>query len=130
MAKVVKAPKIIITIPAYNEEKTLSSIISGINSVMRKTKHHYEIQVVDDGSTDRTAQIAKSLGAIVYSHPKNYGLARAFTTEVEKAIENGADIIVHTDADGQYAAEDIPKLIAEVQRGSELVLGSRFLGQI
>ncbi len=122
--------KIVVTIPAYNEEKTLGKVISDIARVMDGEKYTYEILVVDDGSKDRTAEVAKKAGAKVYSHPKNYGLAEAFRTEIEKSLEHKADVIVHTDADGQYRAEEIPKLVREIENGAELVLGSRFRGKI
>ena len=122
-------PKVIVTIPALNEEKTIGGLISRIHKTL-KGKYNYEIQVVDDGSTDRTAEISRKEGAFVVSHPKNYGLAKTFNTEMENCISKKADIIVHIDADEQYLPEEIPRLISEVEKGSELVLGSRFLGKI
>ena len=121
---------IIVTIPAYNEEKTLQEVLSDIKKVMSDKQYDYKILVVDDGSKDKTAEVAKNAGAIVVSHPMNYGLAEAFKTEMKKCLELGADIIVHTDADGQYRAEEIPNLIEEVKKGNDLVLGSRFMGKI
>jgi len=122
--------KVFITIPAYNEEKTIGKVIHEIKKVMQKTKYDYGILVVDDGSTDMTASTAKKIGAVVYSHPRNYGLADVFRTEVEKCIKHKADVIVHIDADGQYRASEIPKLVREIENGYDLVLGSRFLGHI
>jgi len=120
--------KIIIGIPAYNEEKTIERTIKDIQKVMKN--YNYQILVVDDGSNDKTVEIAKKLGAIVHSHPKNYGLAETFRTEIEKALELKFDIFVHTDADAQYPAKYIPKLIKKVEEGYDLVLGSRFKGKI
>lgn len=123
--------KIVITIPAYNEEGTIRGVVKGVNEVMLNTKYEYIINVVDDGSTDNTAKVAKNAGANVYSHPYNYGLAETFKTEIERALKENPDIIVHIDADGQYQSEDIPKLIEPIISGkSDLVLGSRFLGTI
>ncbi len=122
--------KIIVTIPAYNEEKTLPLVIADIKAVLKGVKHKSEILVVNDGSTDRTADAAEKAGAIVHSHPKNYGLGEAFRTEVEQALKLKADLIIHTDADGQYVAEEIPRLLEKIESGSELVLGSRFKGRI
>ena len=122
--------KILVTIPAYNEEKTIGILISRIHKVMRSNRYNYQILVVDDGSSDKTVKVAKTAKAIVYSHPKNYGLAETFRTEIEKSLELGADVIVHIDADIQYQPEEIPKLIKEIQDGYSLVLGSRFLGKI
>lgn len=122
--------KIAVTIPAFNEEQTLGAVLQEIKKVMDEHKYDYFINIVNDGSTDKTAEIAKSFGAFVVSHPYNYGLAEAFKTEIKACLEKGADVIVHTDADGQYPAEDIPKLIKEIENGNDLVLGSRFLGRI
>ena len=123
--------RIIITIPAYNEEDTIGNVISEIKQVMDKTEYEYKIMVMNDGSTDNTANVAKNADALVYSHPYNYGLAETFRTEIEKALENNAEIIVHIDADGQYRADEIPKLIKPIEnKEADLVLGSRFLGTI
>jgi len=121
---------IIITIPAYNEANSIERVIRSIKKVMDSQKYTYNILVVDDGSKDKTAEIAKKLGAIVYSHPKNYGLAETFKTEIEKCLELKADVIVHIDADGQYLPKEIPLLIKEIENGYDLVLGSRFKGKI
>ncbi|MBW2967129.1 glycosyltransferase family 2 protein [Candidatus Woesearchaeota archaeon] len=122
--------KIAITIPAYNEEKTLPKVLAEIAGVMKKTQYTYSLFVVDDGSKDKTAQVARKAGAKVCSHRTNYGLARAFQTEIKQCLDAGADVIVHTDADGQYMARDIPLLIKEVEKGYDLVIGSRFAGRI
>lgn len=122
--------KIIVTIPAYNEEKSIARIIKEIKQAMDSRKYNYQVLVLDDGSKDHTAEVAKKSGAVVYSHPKNYGLAETFKTEMEKALQMKADIIVHIDADGQYMPSEIPKLIDEVNKGNDLVLGSRFKGYI
>ena len=122
--------KVAVTIPAYNEGKSIGALIKKIKEVMNRGKYSYEILVVDDGSKDETAQAAKKAGAVVYSHPKNYGLADSFRTEIDKCLERKADIIVHIDADLQYRPEEIPKLLKEIQNGCDLVLGSRFKGKI
>lgn len=122
--------RVIVTIPAYNESKTLGTVIKNIKTVMDKAKYNYKVQVVDDGSRDNTSEIAKAAGAIVFRHPYNCGLADTFRTELKKAVEQKADIIVHTDADGQYDPNAIPSLIKEVENGYDLVLGDRFKGGI
>ena len=123
---------IIVTMPAYNEENTIGKAIKDVQNVMNKSKykHKYNILVVDDGSSDKTADIAKKAGAIVYSHQKNYGLAECFRTEIEKCLELKANVIAHIDADLQYKPGEIPKLLKEIENGYDLVLGSRFKGRI
>ncbi len=122
--------KIVVTIPAYNEEESIGKVIEDIKEVMSKKGYNYKLLIVDDGSKDKTAEIARQKGAIVVSHYANLGLAEAFRTEIKKSLEMGAGIIVHTDADGQYQAKDIPLLVEEIKRGYDLVLGDRFSGGI
>ena len=122
--------EIVVTIPAYNEEKTIGKLTSNINEVMKNNKYKYKILVIDDGSKDNTVKAAKKNGAIVFSHPKNYGLAETFKTEIEKCLDLKADVIVHIDADAQYLPKEIPKLVNEIENGYDLVLGSRFKGKI
>src|SRR3989344_3104669 len=85
--------KIVVTIPAYNEEGTIGQAIARIKKSL-KGKYDYRVLVLDDGSSDKTANISKKNGAIVLSHPRNLGLAEAFRSEIEKSLEMGADIIV------------------------------------
>ena len=122
--------KTIITIPAYNEENDLGRVLEEIKSVMSKTNYYYSIQVVDDGSKDKTVDVAKKQGVIVYLNKRNLGLAETFQRELEYCLKSKADIIVHTDADGQYNPKNIPELIKKVEEGYDLVLGSRFQGKI
>lgn len=121
--------KIAITIPAYNEEETIAAVISDAKKALEK-KYVCDIIVVDDGSTDKTAEKARKAGATVYTHPRNYGLAETFKTEMQKAIEHKADIVVHIDADAQYDAQDIQRMLSKLGEGYDLVLGSRFSGRI
>ncbi|ABA87307.1 undecaprenyl-phosphate glycosyltransferase, putative [Syntrophotalea carbinolica DSM 2380] len=118
--------KLIIQIPCYNEEQTLEIALRqlprslpGIDCV--------EWLIIDDGSTDRTVEVARACGVDhIVSHPRNLGLARAFMTGLEAALKAGADIIVNTDADNQYEASDIPKLLEPIlQQRAELVIGAR-----
>jgi glycosyltransferase involved in cell wall biosynthesis len=124
------AMKITVTVPAYNEAKSIGRLIKGIKDVMSSNKYNYNVLVVDDGSIDNTAEVAKKSGAIVYSHPKNYGLAETFKTEIKKCLKLKSDVIVHIDADGQYLPKEIPRLLKEIKNGYDLVLGSRFKGKI
>ena len=118
--------KLIITIPAYNEEETIAKVIKeiprsieGINEV--------KVLVINDGSTDRTVEIAEEAGAdYVISNPGNQGLALSFRKGLENALKLGADIIVNTDADFQYNQTEIPKLIRPIlENKAEMVIGNR-----
>lgn len=122
--------KVIITIPAHNEEEKIGKVVADIFSILKEKSIDGEVIVVDDGSMDHTAQIATEKGAYVVSHPIKLGLAESFRTEVKTCLSRGADIIVHIDADSQYSPEEIPKLLKEIEDGYDLVLGSRFLGTI
>ncbi|MAF99191.1 MAG: hypothetical protein CMH61_01120 [Nanoarchaeota archaeon] len=117
--------KVIISIPAWNEEKTLPRVLEEIKDVMKLTNYNYDILIVDDGSEDGTIEVAKKHGALVFA--KNHtGLAGQFKAEMKECLRLKADIIVHTDADGQYHPKHIPELIKKVEDGYDLVLGSRF----
>ncbi len=117
-------------IPAFNEEKTLGKVIDEIPSSMAGISQ-IQVLVIDDGSTDKTAAVAKQKKALVLKHLSNQGLAFAFRDGMDKALELGADIIVNTDADFQYNQKQIPLLIQPILEGkADLVLGSRFRGRI
>ncbi len=123
--------KVVVTIPSFNEEKTIGKVITNIKKVMGENKLNYNILVIDDGSKDKTREIAEKVGATVFSHPINYGLAETFRTEMKKALELNPNVIVHIDADGQYLASDIPRLIKPItNKKADIVLGSRFKGKI
>lgn len=123
--------KLIIQIPCYNEEHSLAGTleclpksIPGIDRI--------ELLVIDDGSTDATAQVARRLNvAHIVQLPRHVGLAQAFVAGLEASIRAGADIIVNTDADNQYRSEDTPRLIQPIlARKAEIVVGDRGVGTI
>ncbi len=118
--------KVIIQIPCFNEEKTLPATVRDLPRVIPGVDV-LEYLVVDDGSADRTADVAREVGVHhVLRLGSNRGLARAFANGIEKALELGADIVVNTDADNQYCAADIPKLLAPILANqADLVVGSR-----
>ncbi len=118
--------RVVISIPAYNEEKTIGRVIEDIKKIMDHTKYEYKILVIDDGSKDNTSKIAKEKGAIVVSNKRNLGLAETFKREMQECLKLKADIIIHTDADGQYPSKYIPQMIKKIEEGYDLVLGARF----
>jgi glycosyltransferase involved in cell wall biosynthesis len=123
--------KLIIQIPCYNEEGSLAITLSSLPSIIPGVDI-VERLIIDDGSTDRTVEIAKSHGVEhLVRLPRNQGLAKAFMAGLETSINAGADIIVNTDADNQYNADDIPKLIEPILSGkAEIVIGARPISDI
>jgi UDP-N-acetylglucosamine---dolichyl-phosphate N-acetylglucosaminyltransferase len=113
--------KTIAIIPAYNEEKTIAEVLE------RTRPFVTEILVVNDGSSDQTAAIAKKAGVIVVSHSINRGLGAAIGTGFAAAQKYGADLALTLDADGQHDPSEIPKFIAAVKEGAEVVIGSRMI---
>lgn len=115
--------KTFIVIPAHNEEKSIVGVVNGL-----RRAGYRNIVVVDDGSSDRTASVAKKAGTIVLKHIINRGQGAALRTGVEHSLSNGAEIIVHFDADGQHDVNDLKDLISPVAIGKfDVALGSRFL---
>ncbi|MHA1250056.1 MAG: glycosyltransferase family 2 protein [Candidatus Helarchaeota archaeon] len=118
--------KIIIIIPAFNEEKTIPEVIRKIQTL--KNINNKEIIVIDDGSTDKTRLKAKELNAIVISNEKNLGLGKTFRIGLSEALKRNADIIVNIDADGQYDPLYIPIFVKHLLRTkADLIIGNRFL---
>ncbi len=121
---------LVITIPAYNEEKTIGKVIDEIPKKIAGIGK-IEILVINDGSTDSTQKNALSKGARVISNAANNGLAYSFSRGIETALEMGADIVVNTDADFQYNQSQIPLLVKPIlDHEADIVLGSRFAGKI
>lgn len=118
--------KLIVQIPCYNEAKTLAVALKDLPRAVEGFDT-VEWLVVDDGSVDDTAHLATQLGVDhVVRHPRNMGLAAAFMTGIEQSLFHGADVIVNTDADNQYNAADIPKLVQPIlEKKAEMVVGSR-----
>ena len=118
--------KLIIQIPCYNESQTLKIAldalpkkIEGIDTI--------EYLIINDGSKDSTVEVAKDWGInYVVNFKQNKGLARGFMAGIDASLRNGADIIVNTDADNQYCADDIEKLIKPILEGKyDIVVGER-----
>lgn len=118
--------KLIIQIPCYNEAETLEI---ALNDLPKQIDGIDEIEylIIDDGCTDSTVEVAKNWGVHhVVSFAKNKGLAKGFMAGLDACLKNGADIIVNTDADNQYCAEDISKLIQPIMdKKADIVIGER-----
>ena len=109
--------KLVVQIPCLNEEATLPLVLKSIPKKIAGVDE-VVILVIDDGSTDRTIEVAKKHGVKeIVAHAKRMGLARSFQDGVDRALELGADIIVNTDGDNQYPQEEIPRLIAPILKG-------------
>jgi len=123
--------KLVIQIPCYNEAGTLGTTLRALPRTV-PGMDRVEWLVIDDGSTDATAAVAREHGVDhVIRLPVNRGLARAFMAGLEASVRLGADVIVNTDADNQYCAGDIPALIAPVVEGrADMVVGARPIDQI
>jgi len=116
--------RICCVLPALNEEET-------IREVAEETERYVdEVIVVDDGSSDRTAELAAESGAIVIKHQWNMGKGAALRTGFREALERGADIVVTLDTDGEHDPRDIPGLVGLIKSGkAEIVVGSRLEGK-
>ena len=123
--------KLIVQIPCLNEAETLPRTVAdiprkipGIDAV--------EILVLDDGSTDETADVARALGVDhIVRNRRTMGLARSFRRALDASLRAGADIIVNTDGDNQYVGADIPKLVAPILAGTaDIVVGDRETGRL
>lgn len=119
-----------VVIPAKDEEATIGELLDRAARV-RVPGCELRFVVVDDGSTDRTAEIARRRGAVVVRHPENRGLGAAVRTGLRVAVEGGASAVAYLDADLEYYPEDVPRLVEPVLSGrADYVLGSRFLGEV
>jgi hypothetical protein len=116
---------VLIALPAKDEEKKLGPVLDLIRRYFPGT----DVLIVDDGSTDRTSEVARSHGALVLRHDRNYGYARALQSAREFALEKGYDHLVLCDADGQHEPQDIGRIIeALTAAGADYVIASRVLG--
>lgn len=115
--------KLLIVIPAYNEEENIERLVENLIH----NYPQYDYVVINDGSRDKTAAICRSNGYHLIDLPVNLGLAGAFQTGLRYAAENGYDCAVQLDADGQHRPEYIAPMLAELEDGADIVIGSRFL---
>ncbi len=117
--------QIMVFIPAYNEAETIAQVIKSIPKKIKGLK--VIILVVNDGSMDETAMLAKKAGALVVSHSRNLGVGQAFQTGLEEALRLDVDVLVNIDADGQFNPKDIPKLVEPIiKQQADFVSADRF----
>lgn len=117
-------PLVVIGIPAYNEEKTIARV------VLQARKFGDVVLVCDDGSSDMTAEIAESLGAMVVRHERNLGYGAAIQSLFSQAKKLDADVLVTVDGDGQHDPSEVPGITKPLVDGSaDVVIGSRFVGE-
>lgn len=123
--------KLVIQIPCLNEEATLAQALSELPKTIEGIDE-IEILIIDDGSADKTIDVARQNGVKDFEIlPTNLGLAKAFSAGLRKALQMGADIIVNTDADNQYCAADIVKLVEPIiKRQADIVIGARPIEEI
>jgi glycosyltransferase involved in cell wall biosynthesis len=123
--------KLIIQIPCYNEEESLGITLAALPRELAGVDV-VEWLIINDGSSDATVEVAQRHGVDhIVSFPQNQGLAKAFMAGIEASLHAGADIIVNTDADNQYCAEDIPALIEPIlSEKADIVIGARQIDEI
>ncbi|MFA6394044.1 MAG: glycosyltransferase family 2 protein [Patescibacteria group bacterium] len=116
--------KVFCVIPAFNEEENIVEVIKTVKPLVDG------VVIVDDGSADKTYELARAQGVIALKHLLNRGQGAALETGNQYALKNNADIIVHFDADGQFLAGEIKELTELIESGrADIVFGSRFLGR-
>ena len=123
--------KLIIQVPCYNESETLAVALAALPRSVEGFEK-VEWLIINDGSTDNSLEVARQCGVDhIVSFTKNQGLAKGFMAGIKKALEEGADVVVNTDADNQYNADDIPKLVKPILEGkADFVIGARPISQI
>ena len=117
--------KILIIVPAYNEEASIKPLVAEIKSKFPEGR----IVIVNDGSSDNTKEVAHGLGVTVLSHPFNMGIGATMQTGFKYALKNGYGVAVQVDGDGQHRPDQLGKLIEPLKNGADVVVGSRFLGE-
>lgn len=117
--------KLAIVVPAYNEEPLIGSVLQHLSRTIEDVSS-VEVIVVDDGSTDRTATVAREHGAVVLEHLVNRGLGAALGTGLTYAKDHGFDVAVTIDADGQHDPGDFPRVVQPIlERRADVVIGTR-----
>lgn len=114
---------VLIVVPAWNEEESVGAVVHDVRRAVPEAR----CLVVDDGSTDRTAEVARAHGATVLQLPYNLGVGGAMRTGFRFAAQHDYRVVVQVDADGQHDPRDIPRLLGGLD-GADIVIGSRFAG--
>ena len=114
-----------IVLPVFNEEMNLRTTVDEIH----RAGIHWDIVMVDDGSTDGSRELLVNLPVTVLSHPVNLGYGAAVQTGLRYAVSRGYGTVVLMDADGQHVPSEIPNLLAALEKGADIVIGSRLLGE-
>jgi len=122
----VPTDRVTVVIPTYNERENLSPIVA------RVTEHGYQVLVVDDSSPDGTGELADLLAAddsrvAVIHRPEKQGLGPAYGAGFDHALESGAEIVIEMDADFSHDPADLPRLVAALDEGADLAIGSRYV---
>lgn len=115
--------KLLVIIPAFNEEESILTTVTNLRSVCPQ----YDYLVVNDGSSDRTAEICRQHELQLLDLPVNLGLSGAVQAGMKYAYQHGYDAAVQFDADGQHCPEYLPGMLAKLEQGNDIVIGSRFV---
>ncbi|MBN1397660.1 MAG: glycosyltransferase family 2 protein [Bacteroidetes bacterium] len=116
--------KILVLIPAHNEEKRVADVIKGVRRFLPAAK----ILVINDGSKDETVRVSNEAGALVISHPFNLGVGTALQTGYKYAVQNGYKYVIQLDGDGQHPPEFLPAFVSKLnETDADFIIGSRFL---
>lgn len=120
--------KCVVIIPALNEEQTIASVINSVPKMLFHNRIKLEVVVINDGSTDRTAEVAERCGADIISHRSPQGVGAAFAAGVRETLRRKADYMVNLDGDGQMNPNDIEKILEPITGGvADMVTASRFI---
>jgi len=123
MPEVASDMKMLVVIPAFNESRRIGAVVAGVRAALPGV----DVLVIDDGSTDGTANAARSAGARVVTHVFNLGYGAALQTGYKRADRDGYEYVVQLDGDGQHRPEELPRLLEPLRAGTaDVVIGSRF----